>query len=86
VSRKVVVDRAHAGRNVLIYARNVGGGIYAVLTNGKRIDGGGPYFLMNITPFIHFGEENTIELGVSANEDMTMTEIELRYYDKGFYP
>ena len=86
LSRKVVIDRAHEGRNVLIYAKSEGGGIYAVLTNGKRIDGGGAYFLMNITPFINFGEENMIELGVPSNADMTITDVELRYYEKGFYP
>jgi hypothetical protein len=87
LSRSVVIDRAREGSNVVIYGKPEGGGIGGVLTNGKRLDSGGPYLCLNITPFINFGEENTIELALSPNDQhVSISQIEIRYYDKGVYP
>ena len=87
LSRTVTIDRAHKDRNVVVYVKNGGNQIWGIITNGHRLDAQWPYILINITPFIRFGEENTIEIVFHDNEkDITVSQIELRYYDPGFYP
>ena len=43
----------------------------------------GDHFRANLTPFIHWGAENEIELRPAASGPITISHIEIRYYDPG---
>ena len=93
ISRSVVINPAHEGRNVVIYARvDSGEMIRGMLINGRRLDpaavGYGRHdLILNVTPMVHFGAENTIEfLFNSTAEGTSFVAAEIRYYQKGFYP
>ena len=92
VSRRVMIDAAHQGRNVIAYAVTDGEMFRGVLVNGSRIDVTAVgyerhYLSLNITPLVRFGEENLIEFTMRATPEGTPVHtVELRYYEKGFYP
>ena len=93
LSRKVVINKAHEGRNVVIYARTDSGEmIRGLLVNGRRLDpaanGYGRHdLILNVTPLVRFGEENTIEFTFNSTpEGTTIKTAEIRYYAKGYYP
>lgn len=93
VSRAVTIDKAHQGRNIVVYARTSSGEmIRGFLINGRRIDpapaGYGRHdLILNVTPLVRFGEENTIEFMFNSTPEGTNFEaMEIRFYSKDFYP
>ena len=93
VSRRVVIDKAHEGRNVVIYARSdYGEMIRGLFFNGRRLDpaavGYGRHdLILNVTPLVLFGQENTVEFTFNATPEGTSIQTaEIRYYSKGVYP
>ena len=93
VSRRVVINKAHEGRNVVVYARtDYGEMIRGALVNGRRLDpaqvGYGRHdLILNVTPLVRFGEENTVEFAFNSTpEGTTIKTAEIRYYAKGYYP
>ena len=93
VSRSVVIDRAHEGRNVVVYARSDAGEmIRGFFFNDRRLDpapvGYGRHdLIINVTPLVLFGKENTIEFTFNSTpEGTSIQSAEIRYYAKGFYP
>ncbi|MDQ2730995.1 MAG: hypothetical protein M3Y56_04995, partial [Armatimonadota bacterium] len=89
LSRTVVIEGAHEGQNVVLYTDI---GIDAILINGVRLVHTGRtsenhFVWFNVTPFIHFGGPNTIELSIRPDpRSMPLNAVEIRYYEKGFFP
>ena len=89
LSRTAVIDRVHHSENVVLYTDI---GVDAILINGTRLDhsrrtSDHTLVWFNITPFIHFGLENTIELSMRPSpQRVSFNVVEIRYYDKNFFP
>jgi hypothetical protein len=88
-SRRVTIDRRHAGQNVMIYVN--GREVWGVMINGKLIlhsrRVANSVFSINITPYVDFGRENLIELVVGGDPRPNPIDVvELRYYRKDVYP
>ncbi|MGA2500632.1 MAG: hypothetical protein ABSH20_23070, partial [Tepidisphaeraceae bacterium] len=88
-TRTVVVDRAHAGQNVLVHVD--GKSVVGVIVNGKLLLRStrvyNSLFSINVTPYIRFEEENLVELVTRPDPQATpIDKVEIRYYDKGVYP
>ena len=89
LSRTVAIDKARQAQNVVIYTDI---GIDAVHINGTRLvhtyrtsEHKDVWF--NITPFINFGGDNTLELSIRPDgQSVPLKTVELRYYDRGFFP
>ena len=91
LSRTVVIDAAHRNSNVVVFVEQVDVGMTAILINGRQIDvmptPGKQFAVVNITPMVLFGGENTIELRCGANPQPTSIKaVELRFYEKGVFP
>ena len=92
LSRKVVINPAHRGRNVVLYISYTASGIDAILVNGSRLvdarrTSDHSYIWFNITPMVQFGEENTIELSLNRRPEPSQIKVvEIRYYEKGIFP
>ena len=92
LSRTVTIDRAHQGRNVVVYVSVGSGSIDAILVNGTRLvtsrrTSDHQFVWFNVTPMVKFGEENTVEISMNPNPNPTQIKVaEIRYYDKGFFP
>ncbi|MDQ2732137.1 MAG: hypothetical protein M3Y56_10795 [Armatimonadota bacterium] len=90
LSRTVVIDPAHAARNVVVYVE-AAGDIFSLMINGQLILHGPQVrehiTVYNITPMVKFGQENLIELlGHPGPQDKPVQTVEIRYYEKGVYP
>ena len=90
LSRSVVIDAAHEGRNVVIYYE-ASWDRFSLLINGHLLRRGELFreeaCVFNVTPMVRFGEENRIELVGSAEvKNKPIQRVEIRYYDKGVYP
>ena len=89
LSRTVVIGEAHRAQNVVLYTDI---GIEAILVNGSRLvhinrTSDHSYAWFNVTPYIHFGGDNTIELSMRPGpQSVTFKTVEIRFYDKGFFP
>jgi hypothetical protein len=87
-SRKVMVDRKYAGKNILVHveSRSVKG----VIVNGKLTIRAsnqvyGSRFSINVTPYIRLGEQNLIDL-VNNGGTNSLDVVQLHIYDKNVYP
>jgi hypothetical protein len=88
-SRNVLIDRAHASQNVLIYVDGMA--VQGVMVNGKLINRStrvyNSIFSINVTPYVNFGQDNLIELVVRPDpQPAPIKVVEIRYYDKDVYP
>jgi hypothetical protein len=89
LSRKLIIDSSHESDNVVLYTDIP---VDAILVNGFRLvhqyrTSDHVYVWFNISPLIKFGAENTIELNIRANpQAVQLNSVEIRYYDKGFFP
>ena len=91
LSRSVEIDSAHRGRNVVVYASVPDGMITGLLINGQRLDPARVGYerhdlIIDITPMVNFGKENTIEFAFAYPNSYTIEAVEIRYYEKGYYP
>ena len=95
VYRRVKISRALAGRTIFLHANTISAAcfsLYGVLINGVYVasDATGsvrPRMNINITPFLHFGQSNTIELlGGGHSGRAHIRSVRLLIYRRGSYP
>ena len=90
LSRSVVIDAAHEGRNVVIYYE-AAWDRFSLLINGHLLKRGELFgeqiCVFNVTPMVLWDQENLIELiGSEEAKGKPIMRAEIRYYDKGVYP
>ena len=86
--RTIKIDAAHAGQNVLLHVK-AGGGIDGVIINGRcvRQPQREQDYVLNLTPWIRFGQDNQMELlhGGGKGRDL-IEKLSLDFYKPGVYP
>ena len=86
VKREFTPDSAMQGKRVLLYVETSANLVTGIILNDRMIsrDFAGMHFLMDITPFVHWGRPNRLSLGsMYPTQPATVKTVELRYGEPG---
>ncbi|HEY3418655.1 MAG TPA: hypothetical protein VGM23_17400, partial [Armatimonadota bacterium] len=83
-SRTFTPDPAGKGKQAVLYMELTTNNIFSIVLNGRWIsrNQAGQHPMFNITPYLRWGQPNTLELGPQYPQNgADVTTVEIRYYD-----